>query len=214
MRCWLKYGQCKLRSNPPSEPLSDALAAEVILSYKRATESNESDYRAWHSWALINFRLAEQIHGSDKEQSSNRNPESVLLHNHVIAAVKGKAWTGKTFLREITLCTQFVSLAFVLAISMGTKRWSASVQQDMLNLLSCLFKYGELHDVARTINDGLGKISLNLCLKLSMAVLTSPFIPLHLQGPSRSRLGLVFFHSCWREYKLSPSLSDRSYTLC
>ena len=47
--------------------------------------------------------------------------------------------------------------AFVLAISMGTKRWSASVQQDMLNLLSCLFKYGELHDVAKTINEGLGE---------------------------------------------------------
>jgi FKBP12-rapamycin complex-associated protein len=44
---------------------------------------------------------------------------------------------------------------------MGTKRWSASVQQDMLNLLSCLFKYGELHDVARTINEGLGKLSLS-----------------------------------------------------
>ena len=54
--------------------------------------------------------------------------------------------------------------AFVLAISMGTKRWSASVQQDMLNLLSCLFKYGELHDVARTINEGLVSIKIEAWL--------------------------------------------------
>lgn len=90
VRCWLKYGQCKLRSNPPGEPLSDTLASDVILSYKRATESLATDYRAWHSWALINFRLAEQIHGSDKENSSKHSAESVLLQNHVVAAVKGK----------------------------------------------------------------------------------------------------------------------------
>ena len=141
VRCWLNYGQCKLRSNPPGEPLSEALAADVILSYKRATESLANDYRAWHSWALINFRLAEQIHG-DKELSAKHSAESVLLQNHVVAAVK----------------------AFVLAISMGTKRWSASVQQDMLNLLTCLFKYGELHDVAKTINEGLVSIKIEAWL--------------------------------------------------
>ena len=41
-----------------------------------------------------------------------------LLRNHVAAAVHG----------------------FVNAISVGTRIWSASVQQDLLNLLSCLFK--------------------------------------------------------------------------
>lgn len=90
IRCWLKYGHYKLRSNPPGEPLSDTLAADVTLSYKRATESLTNDYRAWHSWALINFRLAEQLHGTDKDHNSRYNKESVLLQNHVVAAVKGK----------------------------------------------------------------------------------------------------------------------------
>jgi FKBP12-rapamycin complex-associated protein len=43
---------------------------------------------------------------------ANKSP--TVIKSHVIVAVKG----------------------FVQAISVGTKRWSASVQQDMLNLLS------------------------------------------------------------------------------
>jgi len=43
---------------------------------------------------------------------------------------------------------------FVKAVSYGTKRWSASVQQDMLNLLTCLFRYGEFPEVAASVKEG------------------------------------------------------------
>lgn len=69
--------------------MSDALATDVILSYKRATDALTDDYRAWHSWALINFRLAEQIHGSDKDQNPKPNAELMMLRSHILAAVKG-----------------------------------------------------------------------------------------------------------------------------
>lgn len=54
--------------------------------------------------------------------------------------------------------------SFVLSISMGTKRWSVPVQQDLLNLLTRLFKYGELRDVAKTINRGLVSIKIEAWL--------------------------------------------------
>ena len=143
MICWLRYGDWKVAGNPPGTILHESLATEVLISYKRATDVMSSNYRAWHSWALINFRLAEQIHGTDKEQGDPKHTNtSSTLHTHVIAAVQG----------------------FVEAIRVGTKRWSASVQQDMLNLLSCLFKYGELPDVARTINEGIVSIKIEAWL--------------------------------------------------
>jgi FKBP12-rapamycin complex-associated protein len=71
---------------------------------------------------------------------ANKSP--TVIKSHVIVAVKG----------------------FVQAISVGTKRWSASVQQDMLNCLSCLFKYGELQNVSTTINDGLDSIEIEAWL--------------------------------------------------
>jgi FKBP12-rapamycin complex-associated protein len=146
--CWLKCGDWRLALLPPGTDLDDNVATDVLVSYKRATEAvrgnNLSLYKAWHSWALINFRLAEQISSNEKDSEgtclANKSPTAVK--SHVIAAVK----------------------AFVRAISVGTKRLSASVQQDMLNLLSCLFKYGELPDVATTINDGLGSIKMEAWL--------------------------------------------------
>ena len=81
-----------------------------------------------------------------------------IVRSHVIAAVKG----------------------FVRAISVGTKRWSASVQQDLLNLLSCLFKYGELPDVASTINKGLSSIEIEAWL----GVLPQLLARIHIKSPS------------------------------
>jgi FKBP12-rapamycin complex-associated protein len=69
---------------------------------------------------------------------------------------------------------------FVKAISLGTKRWSASVQQDMLNLLTCLFKYGELSEVASTINEGIGGINLDTWL----GVLPQLLARIHIREPS------------------------------
>ena len=139
--CWLRYGDWKLALNPPGSDLPDSLAKDVLVSYKRATDVAISDnYRAFHSWALINFRLAEQLNDKDRGTTSASKPS--MIQHHVIAAVKG----------------------FVRAISVGTKRWSASVQQDLLNLLSCLFKHGELDDVSQTINEGLESIEIEAWL--------------------------------------------------
>ena len=151
MNCWLRKGDWKIDLLPPGATLTESLSAEVVVAYKRATDAvteRKSSYRAWHSWALINFRLAEQ---SDER--------STAVRSHIIAAVKG----------------------FVRAISVGTKRWSASVQQDMLNLLSCLFKYGgELEDVASTIKDGLASIQLEAWL----GVLPQLLARIHIKAPA------------------------------
>jgi FKBP12-rapamycin complex-associated protein len=148
LSCWLKCGDWRLASRPLGAQLSDSVATDVLVSYKRATEagqrSSSSSYRAFHSWALLNFRLAEQISGNEKIRAgtSMANKSPTVIKSHVIVAVKG----------------------FVQAISVGTKRWSASVQQDMLDFLSCLFKYGELENVSRTINDGLDSIKIEAWL--------------------------------------------------
>jgi len=151
--CWLRLGDWKVAGNPPGTPLPEPLQAEVLTAYKRATASTGSGYRAWHSWALINFRLAQQIDESMTVRTDSNATSGAVrtrgakistknLRNHVVAAVKG----------------------FVQAISLGTKRWSASVQQDMLNFLTCLFKYGELPEVAATIEDGLASVQLEAWL--------------------------------------------------
>ena len=169
--CWLKLGEWKVAESiqPGSAPMSESLQMEVLTAYKRATASTNCGYKAWHAWALINFRLAQQMHdnpgyrfqanrtGSDPAVRSS-SLTSKSLRNHVIAAVKG----------------------FVTAICLGTKRWSASVQQDMLNFLTCLFNFGELPEVAATINAVITSVHIEAWL----GVLPQLLARIHIKSPS------------------------------
>jgi len=170
--CWLKLGDWKVENTSPSGvPSCSGLQTEVLYSYKKATAAKGNDYKAWHAWALMNFRLAQQLQErsgliresvlvSAKSEFSRHQTASNMRYtnNHVVAAVQG----------------------FVKAISFGTKRWSASVQQDMLNFLTCFFKYGELPDVCRAINEGLESVTLECWL----GVLPQLLARIHIQSPS------------------------------
>jgi len=103
------------------------------------------------------YRLQSSHATSDPAlQSSSLTSKS--LRNHVIAAVKG----------------------FVTAICLGTKRWSASVQQDMLNFLTCLFNFGELPEVAATINAVITSVHIEAWL----GVLPQLLARIHIKSPS------------------------------
>jgi FKBP12-rapamycin complex-associated protein len=54
------------------------------------------------------------------------------------------------------------------------------VQQDLLNLLSCLFRYGSLQDVAHVINDCIGAIAIEAWL----GVLPQLLARIHIKDPS------------------------------
>lgn len=143
--CLLELGEWKMAgSNAPNSLIPLRVQAEVLTAFKRATLLDNCGYRAWHAWALLNFRVA--IQKSDSDDDAPNRPigtrSEKAQRNHVVAAVKG----------------------FVNAISLGTKKESASVQQDLLNLLTCLFKYGDLQDVAIVINESIGCVALEAWL--------------------------------------------------
>ncbi|CAB9503979.1 protein kinase mTOR [Seminavis robusta] len=130
--CWLTLGEWKMEAaTSPGSFIPEALQADGLSCFKRAVSNDSCGYRAWHAWALLNFRIAVQL-GSAKKNAR----AGTAQRNHVIAAVDG----------------------FVTAINLGTKRFSASVQQDMLNVLTCLFRYGELEGVAEVINRGMAAV--------------------------------------------------------
>jgi FKBP12-rapamycin complex-associated protein len=159
--CWLELGDFQIEDRvTPNAPLPPALQVSVLFALKRAVTSSSSGYRAWHAWALLNFRLAEQLNKQEEGSTARQRNQSSSnsLGHHVVAAAQG----------------------FSNAISLGTKRWSASVQQDMLNLLTCLFKYGDLPDVANTINSGMRIITLEAWL----GVLPQLLARIHIRKPS------------------------------
>lgn len=37
------------------------MTGQVADAYQMATQLDPGDYKAWHSWALVNFRMVEQV---------------------------------------------------------------------------------------------------------------------------------------------------------
>lgn len=156
--CLLELGDWKLSGAALSTHIDERLQLEVLTSYKRATLVDHSGYRAWHAWALLNFRIAVQKTESADAASKGNQQELKRLRNHVVAAVQG----------------------FANAVSVGTKKDSASVQQDLLNLLSCLFQYGNLQDIASVTNECIASIALEAWL----GVLPQLLARIHMREPS------------------------------
>lgn len=160
--CLLELGEWKLTAAAASgQQVPESVNAEVLTIFKRATLVPGCGYRAWHAWALLNFRIAQKRSPGDETatdgiQVARHNDR--LLRNHVVAAVQG----------------------FVNAISVGTRTWSASVQQDLLNLLSCLFTYGSSQDIAIAVNESIGGISIEAWL----GVLPQLLARIHIREPA------------------------------
>jgi FKBP12-rapamycin complex-associated protein len=156
--CFLELGDWKLSGAPLTAHIDERMQLEVLTSYKRASLVKNCGYKAWHAWALINFRIAAQ--NGENVESTSKGPQLELkrLKHHIVAAVQG----------------------FVNAINVGTKKETASVQQDLLNLLSCLFQYGNFADVVSVINESIGSIALEAWL----GVLPQLLARIHIREPS------------------------------
>jgi FKBP12-rapamycin complex-associated protein len=141
--CWLELGEWKIETGATNSFIPEMVQVDVLCEFKRATLM-DGGYKAWHNWALLNFRIAQQISEGDDFNGVRRRgaPVSVSQRNHVVIAIK----------------------SFVNAISLGTQRWSASVQQDMLNFLTCLFHYGEQPSISSIINESIESVPIETWL--------------------------------------------------
>jgi tetratricopeptide (TPR) repeat protein len=162
--CWLELGEWRIEEmTVPGQPLPEDLQVEVLCDFKRAVTMDTQGYRGWHAWALLNFRLAVQMNEREDIQGTTLSrkrggPSSSMQKNHVTTAIR----------------------SFVKAISLGTKRWSASVQQDMLNLLTCLFRYGEQSSIAQLVIECVATVAIDTWL----GVLPQLLARIHIKSPS------------------------------
>lgn len=162
VKCWLQLGEWKLKRSSVSgaNVISEPLQAEILTSYKRATlcEEMSFSYLSWHAWALLNFRIAQQLRSRELGADILKQQNPKYLRNHVVAGAQG----------------------FANAICLGVKKYSASVQQDLLNLATCLFKFGTISDVAARINDAIKPISIDAWL----GVLPQLLARIHIKNPT------------------------------
>lgn len=159
--CWLELGEWKLDTgHGPTSHIDEALRVDVLTAFRRATSIDDCGYRAWHLWSLLNFRLALQItdgvYQSTAGEQSSATPD--MMRQHVTACVRG----------------------FIKAISLGNHSQSASVQQDLLNLLTCIFKYASIPGISTVIMDNINSVAIEAWL----GVLPQLLARIHIKEPS------------------------------
>ncbi|KAG5176073.1 phosphatidylinositol 3 and 4-kinase-domain-containing protein [Tribonema minus] len=148
-RCLLKVGSWELSRAPPGQPLSPEVHAKVFASYRRVTELQADNYKAWHCWAMVNYQVVKQRPqgGGGQGAGAPQQPgggggsnepfrQHAALHQHLVCAADG----------------------FIHAIALGRKKWSALVQQDLLNLLTIWFRHGALPEVHAVLSAGLERV--------------------------------------------------------
>uniref|UniRef100_H2Y9G6 Serine/threonine-protein kinase TOR n=1 Tax=Ciona savignyi TaxID=51511 RepID=H2Y9G6_CIOSA len=132
-RCFLKLGEWNQNMNG----LNEQNITQIINFHKLSTEHDRSWYKAWHSWAVINFECVLQlIQPSHTQQSDYSN--SIL--KYAIPSVQG-------FFHSI-------------ALSHGNSL------QDTLRVLTLWFEYGHHHSLHDVLVEGIKSIKIENWLQV------------------------------------------------
>jgi FKBP12-rapamycin complex-associated protein len=134
-KCYLKQGEWQT-SLIDGDWRNEAVP-DILNSYHAATRYNQSWYKAWHAWALVNFEVVTAL---SSHRDRNVELPTNVIHGHVVPAIEG-------FFKSISLS-------------------SASSLQDTLRLLTLWFAHGHHPEVNNAMIDGLATVSVDNWLEV------------------------------------------------
>lgn len=140
-RCYLKLGAWQESIGGVNENTIPI----IINYYEQATQYDPECYKAWHSWAYMNFEAVlfykNKYNNIDKVTNEKTNKEvEKIIDLHTVPAVKG-------FFKSICLS-------------------KGSSLQDTLRLLTLWFDCGHSPDVSNAISDGIRMVEKNTWLQV------------------------------------------------
>ena len=173
LSCLLKLGEWKIAVVDPGRPVDKTTRKEVLSLYGRATTVDPNCYEAWHQWGLSNYRAIEEARSSVSASSSNGVSNSSFGGSNIggsgLGIVRRTPVTGRLppaqgdSLSIIPLVVNSIK-GLMRALTLGTKRFSSFVTQDMLCILSLWFRYGKFPEVNAVLQAGLATVHLNTWL--------------------------------------------------
>ncbi|KAJ1444132.1 hypothetical protein B484DRAFT_388959, partial [Ochromonadaceae sp. CCMP2298] len=162
----------------PSRPVDRGTRKEVLALYGRATTVDPHCYQAWHQWGLSNYRAVEEARFLQQGGSGvqglgpgGQGGQGVGMGQGGQGGGIGGQHTQHTHhthgLHTPHAVTPLVVNALkglMRALTLGTRRVSSSVSQDMLCILSVWFRYCKLPEVRAVLSSGLAMVHINTWL--------------------------------------------------
>ncbi|CAH0563403.1 unnamed protein product [Brassicogethes aeneus] len=143
-RCYLKLGSWQ----EAREGISRTSILPVLRSYQSATENDPKWYKAWHSWAYMNFETV--LYYKNKSSADN------LAENLVKQDFQDDK--GIDFTKLIVSAVQ----GFFKSINLS----KGSSLQDTLRLLTLWFDFGQMPQVSDALVDGIRLVEKNTWLQV------------------------------------------------
>jgi phosphatidylinositol kinase/protein kinase (PI-3 family) len=169
--CILKLGEWKLAMIGPGNVVDKNTRKEILMLYNKATSVDPKSYQAWHQWGLANYRAIEELRIDNASNSKGTSTANSLglgyklgLHSPRVSLNNSSLGLPKqhTIPKDVLvpLATNAIK-GLLKALSLGTRRNTASVMQDMLCILSVWFRYSSINEVCSTVEQGLATVHLD-----------------------------------------------------
>eukprot|EP01125_Pyxidicula_operculata_P012255 TRINITY_DN4020_c0_g1_i2.p1 TRINITY_DN4020_c0_g1~~TRINITY_DN4020_c0_g1_i2.p1 ORF type:complete len:2409 (-),score=332.13 TRINITY_DN4020_c0_g1_i2:1267-8115(-) len=132
-RCYIKLAEWQLKLHDRN--LNETVIPQMVRYCKNALENDGEWYRAWHTWAILNYRVLSYYTKQNENQPSSSNPK---IKNYLMSALTG-------FIRAIALAPN-------------------ENVQDTLRLLTLWFTHGTIREVETAIREGFDIINIDTWL--------------------------------------------------
>lgn len=149
-RCYMRLGlwQNKVKG------ITDKSITGILACYEKATKHDPNWYKAWHSWAFMNFKVMQ----AQKQQIQDQLNSSAMGAN-------GAGGDISKAQKEKLIITQYAVPAvegFFRSISLQL----GNSLQDTLRLLTLWFDYGQYPEVFDALVEGIKLIEINTWLQV------------------------------------------------
>jgi FKBP12-rapamycin complex-associated protein len=149
LECLLKLGIWKLKLIDPGTTVDSHVRKEVLGIFANATLVDPHSYRAWHEWGMSNLHAVIE----NNALSRNKSPNKISINNPSRRPSVSSEDIYPTVVNALR--------GLMRAVTLGTRKYSALVMQDMLSILRCWFRYGENPIITVAIEEGLKTVPLD-----------------------------------------------------
>ncbi|PIK33483.1 putative serine/threonine-protein kinase mTOR-like [Apostichopus japonicus] len=184
-RCYLKLGLWQQSMEPPARDV----ITSILGYYSKATEFDQDWYKAWHSWAFMNYEAVlhfKQQYLSSPPQSKSKSPSPLPSPLTPESGAEGGGDTTEG--TQVSLLTEASDMDKMPKLSFSQSdyvlRYCAPAVhgffrsialsgendslQDTLRLLTLWFDYGQNQQVYEALIEGLKTIQINTWLQVSV----------------------------------------------
>ncbi|CCI39855.1 unnamed protein product [Albugo candida] len=151
VKCHLKLAEWQFTVH--EQQLSRTCLSRVLASLKLCTDLQPQSYKAWHTWALMNFYVVDRFnlqsgipqHRDKADKTKNKGTSAGIKGGpgpYIASAVEG----------------------FFRSVALGRSRWAANVQQDILRVLTLWFAHGDRPEVYTALEQGFQSVSIETWL--------------------------------------------------